>query len=82
MYDNGSVLPGFSPKTDASLSHKYATRENIVKIINNSNSKNAHGFDGIAVSMLQLCVSVSFLISVSLLACSGLLEICECTTNP
>ena len=49
--------PGFYPKTNASLSHIYATHENIVKIINNFSSKKAHGCDGIAVSMLQLCAT-------------------------
>ena len=49
--DNGSLLPGFSPQSDVSLSHIYATHENIV------NSKKAHGCDGNAVSMLQLCAT-------------------------
>ena len=55
--DNGSVLSGFSPHTDTSLSHIYATYENIVKIINDFYSKKAHGCDGIAVSMLELCAT-------------------------
>ena len=50
-------VTGFSPKIDASLSHIYANHENIVKIINNFNSKKAHGCDWIAVSMLQLCAT-------------------------
>ena len=51
------MLPGFSPETDASLSHIYATHENIFKIINNFNSKKAHVCDGIAVSILKLCAT-------------------------
>ena len=83
--DNGSVLSGFSSKTNASLSHIYATHENIVKIINNFNSKKAHGCDGIAVSMLQLCATeVAYPLRIIFNKCitTGLLEICGCTTHP
>ena len=55
--DNGSLLPRFIPTTNASLSHIFATKEQIIKTINDLNSNKAHGCDGISVSMLKLCAN-------------------------
>ena len=53
--DNGSLLPNFVPKTDATISHVTVTKDHIIRIINNFNSNKAHGCDQISVSMLKLC---------------------------
>ena len=55
--ENGSVLPRFNSRTNASLSHIFCTKEQIVKIINNFNPNKAHGCDGISVQMLKLCAT-------------------------
>ena len=55
--DNGSTLPEFISRTNESLSQINVTRGQIVKIINNFNSKKAHGYDGISIAMLKLCIT-------------------------
>ena len=54
--DNGSLLPGFTYQTDVLLSY-VITRNYIIKIIDNFYANKAHGYDGISVSMLQLCAA-------------------------
>ena len=44
-------------KTDASLSHVSIRQDQIIDIINNTNTNKANGFDGISVSMLKCCAS-------------------------
>ena len=53
--DNGSVLPNFMSKTDTSLYHVSVTKNHIINIIKNLNSNKAHGYDGISVTMFELC---------------------------
>ena len=53
--DNGSVLPNFISKTDASLSHLSVSQEQIINIINNFNPNKSHGHDVVSVSMLKIC---------------------------
>ena len=50
--DNGSILPEMHLKTSRSLSEN---EERIVEIIRSYSPAKAHGYDNIAVSMLQLC---------------------------
>ena len=52
--DNGSVLPNFISKTDASLSHLSVSQEQIINIINNFNPNKSHSHDGVSVSMLKI----------------------------
>ena len=55
LNDNGSVLPNLILRTESSLSNICVSKNQIVSIIKNLNSKKAHGCDGISVSMLQIC---------------------------
>ena len=47
---NDSALPNSILKTNDSLSHIYASKNQIVSIMKNQESKQAHGCDGISVS--------------------------------
>ena len=55
--DNGSGLPNFISKTDASLSHISVSQQQIINIINNFNPNKSHGHDGVSVSMLKICAA-------------------------
>ena len=52
---NGSVLPNFTAKIHALLSHISVTKNHILNLINNFNSNKTHDCDGIFVSMLNIC---------------------------
>ena len=51
--DNGSTLPFFLLKTEASVSQVSLCKNQILSIIDNYNSIKAHGCDGIYVAMLK-----------------------------
>ena len=55
--DNSSVLPRFISKTTALLTQVSVTREQIISIINHLSPNKAHGYDGISISMLNLCAA-------------------------
>ena len=55
IHDNGSVLPEFSLRTDASISHFDINITYVTDIIKKLNANKAHGCDEISVAMLQLC---------------------------
>ena len=55
--DNSSVLPRFVSKTTALLTQVSVTREQIISIINHLSPNKAHGYDGISISMLNLCAA-------------------------
>ena len=57
IHDNGSVLPEFISKTNASISYININVDQIVDIIQKYSSKKAHGCDDVSVAMLQLCAS-------------------------
>ena len=57
IHDNGSALPEFIYKTNASISHININVDQIVDIIQKYSSKKAHGCDEMSVAMLQLCAS-------------------------
>ena len=52
---SGSNLPSFTSLTSKRISNISFGIEKIVDVINKLNSKKAHGFDGISISMLKLC---------------------------
>ena len=53
--DNGSVLPTFILKTDASLSTLLISRDEIINIIKHLDINKANGYDGISALMLRNC---------------------------
>ena len=55
IYDNGSLLPGFISKTNASISQINITTTQIIDIIQKYSTKKSHDCDDIPVTMLQLC---------------------------
>ena len=55
IYDNGSLLPEFISKTNASISQINITTTQIIDIIQKYNTKKSHDCDDISVTMLQLC---------------------------
>ena len=57
IHDNGSVLPEFISRKNASLSHINITTVQIVDIIQKYSRNKAHGCDEISVAMLQLCAT-------------------------
>ena len=57
IYDNGSKLPDFLSKTNASIFSINITNDHIIDIIKKYNAKKAHGYDEISVAMLQLCAA-------------------------
>ena len=54
---NGSTLPTFCLKTNASISHINPTLGQITDIIRKLSPNKAHGCDGLSVAMLQICPS-------------------------
>ena len=54
IYDNGSLLPEFISKTNASISQINITTTQIIDIIQKCSTKKSHGCDDISVTMLQL----------------------------
>ncbi len=70
LLENESVLPPFRPLTNNVLSNIHITDEKIVNIIRNLNSKKAHGFDGISISMLKTCaIEISVPLGIIFRAC-------------
>ena len=57
ILDNGSILPEVNYNTNASIYDINITINHIVKIITKMNPKKGGGYDGISVTMLQLCAS-------------------------
>ena len=51
---SGSNVPPFTPLTNKRISNIPFEIDKIVDVINKLNSKKAHGFDGISISMLKL----------------------------
>ena len=57
ILENSSTLPEVTLNTNASIYHAKITINNIVGIISKMSSKKAGGYDGISVTMLQLCAT-------------------------
>ena len=57
IFENSSTLPEVTLNTNASIYHAKITINNIVGIISKMSSKKAGGYDGISVTMLQLCAT-------------------------
>ena len=55
--NNGSVLPNFISKTDASFPHIYVSQEQIINIKNKFDLNKSHDHDGVSVSMLKMCAT-------------------------
>ena len=58
LLENTSTLPQMGKRTHLTISAIEITETQIVNIISSLNSKKAHGFDEISISMLQLCAGV------------------------
>ena len=54
---SGSNVPSFTSLTNKRISNISFGIDKIVDVIKKLNSKKAHGFDGISISMLKLCPS-------------------------
>ena len=57
ILENSSTLPEVTLNTNASIYHAKITINNIVGIISKMSPKKAGGYDGISVTMLQLCTT-------------------------
>ena len=62
IHDNGSVLPEFVSKTNATLSHINVTTEQIVNIIQKYSAKKAHGCDEISQCYNFVLLKLRFLL--------------------
>ena len=55
--ESNIVLPPLNRKTDSSIQSIPVSVEKIESIISKLNPKKAHGFDGISIPMLKMCIS-------------------------
>ena len=87
--DNGSILPVFISRTNASISQIIISNNQIIDIIQKYGTKKSHGCDDISVAMLQICAS-EVVVPLSLIFHKCLLtgtfpdswNDCQCSTNP
>ena len=55
VFNNGSVLPGVSFKTNKRIKNIEISSSNLSRIIKHLNPNKAHGHDNISIKMIQIC---------------------------